>query len=164
MDWLKWKFTETMRCPANARISRWGWGWHCRPSCVFFSTLFQEHSSLEILIRGSDGIERFLVKSPMNLSRFGEIPMVFAVILHILSRSLSRWYFDGPITILAQKKRLMVTGQFFELPPPSFSTSPRCCIWAICSWHLWDHPRAGKRSPTFFTSPEIRGIDSEIRG
>lgn len=56
----------------------------------FFSTLFQEHSSLEILIRGSDGIERFLVKSPMNLSRFGEIPMVFAVILHILSRSLSR--------------------------------------------------------------------------
>ena len=43
----------------------------------FFSTLFQEHSSLEILIRGSDGIERFLVKSPMNLSRFGEIPMGF---------------------------------------------------------------------------------------
>ena len=105
MDWFKWKFTETMRCPANARISRWGWGWHCRPSCVFL-TLFQEHSSLEILIRGSDGIERFLVKSPMNLSRFGEIPMVLAVILHILSRSLSRWYFDGPITILAQKNKV----------------------------------------------------------
>lgn len=43
MDWFKWKFTETMRCPANARISRWGWGWHCRPSCVFFVQPFSKN-------------------------------------------------------------------------------------------------------------------------